>query len=112
MDPVPVPGSDPGKDRTGAPGKGAGSPGKRAKGKRGGRTMQQQRTDSGLSTRQWLGVILLAGMPGLNIFYLYKIVFTGEEKCHYRYGRAVADVRYTAWILAARRKFLILCRAW
>ena len=74
--------------------------------------MQQQRTDSGLSTRQWLGVIFLAGRSVLNIFYLYKIVFTDEEKPHYRYVRAVAAVMYTVWILAALPMFLFLVLAW
>ena len=72
----------------------------------------QQRTDNGLSTLQWLGVILLAGMPVLNIFYLYKIVFTDEEKPHYRYVRAVAAVMYTIWILAALPVFLFFVLVW
>ena len=72
----------------------------------------QQRTDNGLSTLQWLGVILLAGMPVLNIFYLYKIVFTEEEKPHYRYVRAVAAVMYTIWILAALPVFLFFVLVW
>ena len=72
----------------------------------------QQRTDNRLSTLQWLGVILLAGMPVLNIFYLYKIVFTDEEKPHYRYVRAVAAVMYTIWILAALPVFLFFVLVW
>ena len=72
----------------------------------------QQRTDNGLSTLQWLGVSLLAGMPVLKIFYLYKIVFTDEEKPHYRYVRAVAAVMYTIWILAALPVFLFFVLVW
>lgn len=48
-----------------------------------------------LSVKQWLGVIFLAGLPIVNIFYLYKILFSDEEKPHYRYVRATATVMYT-----------------
>lgn len=48
-----------------------------------------------LSVKKWLWVIILANLPVINIFYLYKIVFTDEEKPHYRYVRAQATVMYS-----------------
>lgn len=52
-----------------------------------------------LSIRQWFFIILFAFLPIINIFYMYKIVFSSKEKLHYQYVKAQFVVIYGLFLI-------------